>query len=64
MYPAARRIAKLIPGSKVSYTAPKPTLQSRLPGGATPKMPTKKVPQRETYKIPKTPKVSGGKWGH
>ena len=57
-----KKLTKLVPASRVTYTAPKQPLQSV----ATPEM-LRKMKNRGKgtgYKVPKTPKTSGMGWGY
>jgi hypothetical protein len=56
------KLKKLVPSSKITYTAPKPRLQSVATPEMLRKMKTK--PRKGTgYVVPKTPRVSGKGWG-
>ncbi len=57
-----KKLGKMMPGSKITYTAPKPRLQSVATPEMLRKMKTK--PTKGTgYKVPKTPRSSGMGWG-
>lgn len=54
-------LTKMIPSTKVTYNAPAEKLQSTLSDAQIRKMRNKG--SAPSYKVPKTPKVSGVKWG-
>jgi len=50
-------LKKIVPATKITYTAPPAPRKKVL-------IEVKKTPQKQGYKIPKTPKVSGKGWGY